>query len=185
MAAENRSLRALSRRRAVLAGGMTLAALMASARSSADTATSEASAPTEPPFSEAANASFQAATSAAKGVARKPGDPRVYGVLFYADWCPKCKVLKPELERARLEDQLDNEDVLFVRLDLTDKTTSHQAKLMASALGLEDFYVENEGRTGFMLLIDPNSGQAIDRQTKELTAEEISRRIDMALKKLI
>jgi thiol-disulfide isomerase/thioredoxin len=139
----------------------------------------------EAPFQQAASAQFDAAARAAGKAPARAGEPRVYGVLFYADWCPKCKVLKPELERARLEDQLDNEDVLFVRLDLTDETTSHQAQLMANALGLEDFYVENEGRTGFMLLIDPTSGQAIDRLTKSLSAEEISARIDSALKKLI
>lgn len=139
----------------------------------------------ETPFQEAASAQFDAAARAAGTAPVKAGQPRVYGVLFYADWCPKCKVLKPELERARLEDQLDDEDVLFVRLDLTDETTSHQAQLMANALGLEDYYVENEGRTGFMLLIDPTSGQAIDRLTKSMSAEEISQRIDSALKKLI
>ena len=108
-------------------------------------------------------------------------EPEVIGVLFYADWCGSCKVLDPAIQKARDKSDLDNDEVLFVRLDLTDATTRYQSELMAQALGIDGFYKENEGSTGFMVLVDADTKIVITRLTKQMDASEITKRVHGAI----
>ena len=105
------------------------------------------------------------------------------GVLFYADWCNSCKVLDPQIQKARADSELDNGSVLFVSLDLTDETTSHQSKLLMESLGMGEVYAAHEGTTGFMLLVDAESKEVMTRLTKELDAEGISDLVSKAVAK--
>ena len=109
--------------------------------------------------------------------------PEVLGVLFYADWCGSCKVLDPEIQKARGKSNLDHEPVLFVRLDLTDATQRYQAGLMASSLGLGDFYEKNAGATGFMLLVDAETKEVISMLTKTMDAAAITSEVKAAIDK--
>jgi thiol-disulfide isomerase/thioredoxin len=106
-------------------------------------------------------------------------EPKTVALLFYADWCGSCKALDPLVKEARSE--LDNEPVLFVTLDHTDPATSRQAAMMARALGLEEVYKEHAGRTGFLLLVDRDSKQALSPITRETTPEKIKRAIEQSL----
>ncbi len=108
--------------------------------------------------------------------------PAVYGVLFYADWCGSCKALDPKITQAREEAELDTQDVLFVTLDLTDEVTKHQAAMMASTLGISDVYESNAGKTGFMLLLNAESGEKFSQLTNKLEAADIATRIQEAVK---
>jgi len=107
--------------------------------------------------------------------------PEVLGVLFYADWCGSCKVLDPIIKKARGKANLDNDAILFVRLDLTDATQRHQSALMAHTLGLSDFYNKNGGATGFMLLVNAETKEVITRLTKNMNATEITKQVRNAL----
>jgi len=109
--------------------------------------------------------------------------PEVIGVLFYADWCGSCKVLDPAIEKARGKSDLDNNPILFVRLDLTNATTRHQSELMAQTLGMGDFYEKNAGKTGFMLLVDADTKEVISTLTKAVDANEISDKVNAAISK--
>lgn len=100
-------------------------------------------------------------------------DAKLYVVKFHADWCGSCRVLGPNIVKARGKAGLDDEAVLFVTLDLTDATKRNQAGLMASAIGLGDFYEQNAGKTGFALLIDADSGETKGRLTKDMDATKI------------
>ncbi len=108
--------------------------------------------------------------------------PAVYGVLMYADWCGSCKALDPKISQAREEANLDQQDILFVRWDLTDEVTSHQAKMMAAVLGLSDLYEANAGKTGFMLLVDADSGEKLAQLTTKHEAAEIATKIQASIK---
>ena len=110
-------------------------------------------------------------------------EPEVLGVLFYADWCGSCKVLEPEIEKARGKADLDNEAVLFVRLDLTDATRRHQAAMLASSLGLGESFARNGGATGFMLLVDADTKEVISMVTKKSDAAEITDQVKAAILK--
>ena len=108
--------------------------------------------------------------------------PAVYGVLMYADWCGACKALDPKINQARKDANLDNQEVLFLRWDLTNETTQHQALMMASALGLSDVYAANAGKTGFMLLLDAESGKRLAMLTVKQDSEEIASEIKNSIK---
>jgi thiol:disulfide interchange protein len=104
--------------------------------------------------------------------------PQLYAVAFHADWCGSCKVLGPNVVKARGKADLDNQNVLFVKLDLTNKTTRHQSSLMAAALGISDFYTENNGKTGFVLLVNSATGETVGKLTKDMDAGQISMLIE-------
>ena len=108
--------------------------------------------------------------------------PAVYGVLFYADWCGSCKALDPKITQAREEAKLDTQDILFVTLDLTDEIAKHQSALMAATLGITDVYEANAGKTGFMLLLDADSGQKLAQVTKKYESAEIAAKIQESIK---
>ena len=101
----------------------------------------------------------------------------LYAVTFHADWCGTCKRLEPELIEARTKGDLDTQNVLFVTLDLTDDTTKHQAALMASALGISDFYESNRGKTGFVLLVNGKTGETVGRIKGDTKAAKIEKKV--------
>lgn len=107
--------------------------------------------------------------------------PAVYGVLFYADWCGSCKTLDPKVTEARKEAKLDNQDILFVTLNLTDETTKHQAAMMAATLGISDLYERNAGKTGFMLLLNAETGEKLAQLTKKMEVGDIATRIQASV----
>ena len=120
---------------------------------------------------------FMAAPLAVNAMAAKS---KITAVAFHADWCGSCQKIGPQLEKARGQADLDNMDVLFVKLDLTNATTRHQSALLASAIGLGDFYKENNGKTGFVLLVNEN-GEHVGKITKEHSSKDI---IDLIKSKL-
>lgn len=109
---------------------------------------------------------------------KMPTNPSpLYAISFHADWCGSCKVLSPKVKEAKSIGDLGNKNVLFVRLDLTDKTTSHQSALLASTLGIEAFYKSNNGKTGFILLVNSSTGETVGKITKDMDANQISETI--------
>ncbi len=121
------------------------------------------------------------ASNTAPGVGVKP---MIYAVMMHADWCGTCKALGPKITQAREKDKLDSKNLLFVKLDLTDETTTHQAAMMAAALGISELYESNAGKTGFMLLINAETGEKIARITNNLDAKSISEHITEAINAL-
>lgn len=97
----------------------------------------------------------------------------LYAVAFHADWCGSCQTLGANVVKARGKADLDNKDVLFVKLDLTNAATRHQSSLMASALGLGEFYKTNAGKTGFVLLVNAKNGEVVGKLTKDHDAGAI------------
>ena len=114
-------------------------------------------------------------------VSSEGGKPAVYAVMMYADWCGTCKALDPKITQARENGKLDAKDVLFVRLDLTNETTQHQAAMMAAALEITELYESNAGKTGFMLLINAKTSEKIALITNKLDANSIAENITEAI----
>ncbi|MCI0387850.1 MAG: thioredoxin domain-containing protein [Acidobacteria bacterium] len=105
--------------------------------------------------------------------------PKVLGVLFYADWCGSCKALEPKLDQVKRGFQ--GQPILFTRFDLTDDFTNDQSARYAALLGLENYYRENAGKTGYMLLIDAQSKKLLGKITKLNSPEEIKTMLTQTL----
>jgi hypothetical protein len=45
---------------------------------------------------------------------------------------------------------------------MTDATTKSQSAMLARAIGLQDHYMENDGKTGFLLVIDAQTNRVVD-----------------------
>ncbi|MBD3616210.1 MAG: hypothetical protein HUJ22_06505 [Gracilimonas sp.] len=106
-------------------------------------------------------------------------DPAVITMYMYADWCGACQAIKPKMAEAVRE--FEGEPVLFTKMDMTDDFTAHQSKLLASRLGLSEIFEKNEGMTGFVLLIDAESHEILDKITRDDDTEEMARKITAAL----
>jgi hypothetical protein len=79
-----------------------------------------------------------------------------------------------------LRNKFDGKSVLFVTLDFTNRTTHHQAELLASALGMDDTYEENRG-TGFILLLDGQKRNILARLRSNQTLKEMGAALDELL----
>lgn len=111
--------------------------------------------------------------------ASKIEPPKLLAVLFYADWCGSCKALDPKLNQVKRDFQ--GQPVLFTRFDLTDDFTNDQSARYAALLGLENYYRENDGKTGYMLLIDAQSKKLFGKITKLNSTEEIKTMLTQAI----
>ncbi len=107
--------------------------------------------------------------------------PKVMAVYFYADWCPNCKVLSPIFAQARADAGLDDMEVLFVTMNLTNKETIHQSILLASALGIADFLKAQGSGTGYVALLDARSKKEITRFDRSAASAQIADAINKAL----
>ncbi|HEY5552644.1 MAG TPA: thioredoxin domain-containing protein [Opitutaceae bacterium] len=117
---------------------------------------------------------------AAATASAEAAKPKVVGLLFYADWCSSCKVLEPKLDAIKKD--FAGQPVLFTRVDFTDDFTKEQSDLLASYMGIDDAYVEQGRKTGFMLLIDTESKQVLGRLVKTQSEAELKAGIEAALK---
>jgi thiol-disulfide isomerase/thioredoxin len=104
--------------------------------------------------------------------------PQVIALNFYADWCDKCQALKPELEQATAASA--GEPVLFVTLDQTDRD-SRQAEYHVAALGLADVWKDHAGKTGYVLLVDPQTKQSVGTVKSDFDAQAIEEALDQAV----
>jgi thiol-disulfide isomerase/thioredoxin len=110
-------------------------------------------------------------------------EAKLLAVEVWAEWCPSCRILDPELQRARMGDALDDLPVLFIKLDYTDKTTINQAKMQGKALGLEEFMKANGAGTGYVALLDAATKKELARFTKDSKALDITKVIKENLAK--
>ncbi len=92
-------------------------------------------------------------------------------LYFSAQWCPNCHALNPTLEEARSKGRLDDKDVLFVTLDLTNKTTIHQSLMLAEALGVTDFVKSQGSSTGYVAILDASTHKELAHFDRTATAD--------------
>jgi len=119
--------------------------------------------------------------SNAQPTAKEAVKPALIALYFYADWCPVCKLLSPKVAAARKSGALDDKDILFVTLNLTDKTTIHQSLLLASALGVSDFVRSQGSGTGYIAILDTDSKKERLRLDGSATSEDIVQKIPALL----
>jgi len=91
--------------------------------------------------------------------------PAIVAITMHADWCGTCQALNPKLEKVKGD--LKDQGVLFTRFDFTDESTIKQSELMANWIGISDLFEErkNDGKTGFVILIDAETFEVLERIT--------------------
>lgn len=99
----------------------------------------------------------------------------VIAMYMYADWCGACQAIKPKMEAAKQE--FTGKPVLFAKMDMTNDFSAHQSKLLASRLGLLEIFNQNEGKTGFVLLVDANTSEIIGKITTDDDVQGIVKKI--------
>lgn len=105
--------------------------------------------------------------------------PKIIALQFYADWCPGCKALQPKLDEAMAN--AADQPCLFVKLDMTEKD-SHQSEFMLAALGYGDLWVENAGKTGYVLLVNSETKKVVGTITSGQSVRDMNATLNKALK---
>jgi thiol-disulfide isomerase/thioredoxin len=107
--------------------------------------------------------------------------PDLVAVYVYADWCPHCRILKPLIDVARQEGGLDQKNILFVGLNLTDKKSIHQSILLAQQLGIGEYLKAQGSGTGYLAILTPDTGQELLRFQSDTTSSDILKKINSLL----
>jgi len=103
----------------------------------------------------------------------------VIGVKMDAEWCGKCQAMNPKLDNVMPE--FKDDGILFVKFNMTDEFTTKQAGLLAERMNLKSLFDDHKGSTGYMVLLDADSGEVLDTLQSELTEEELISKIRSAL----
>ncbi|HWB74357.1 MAG TPA: hypothetical protein VG755_05365 [Nannocystaceae bacterium] len=105
--------------------------------------------------------------------------PRVIAVKWWHVTCPACKELDPRY--ADVMASFDESEVLFVTLDMSTALSRQQSALMASALGIRDFYDDVFGSSGFVVLFDATTKRELGKLSATQQNDEMKRSIRDAL----
>ena len=103
----------------------------------------------------------------------------VYALKFHADWCPKCKSLKPVYDA--VVKSFSDKPVGFIKLDVTDETKTKQSGETMKELGLEAIWAKNKGKNGFIMLVDAETKESIKVLKAGTTEEQATEAINDAL----
>lgn len=112
--------------------------------------------------------------------AADPVEPKVVGLMFFADTCASCKVLDPKIQAVKGE--FVEQPILFATFDHSNDGTKAQSAMLAAALGVGDIYAAQEKASGFLVLVDAKTKQPVGKLTRDMSEEDIKAEINKALK---
>jgi thiol-disulfide isomerase/thioredoxin len=110
--------------------------------------------------------------------AQEKESPRLYAVLFHADYCSVCKAISPTI--STLKQNMKEQDVKFVKFDFTNKESEAKSKELAKSLGLSSVLESNRG-TGYVVLIDAKTKEEKGKLTRKQSADEMAATIEKVL----
>lgn len=102
----------------------------------------------------------------------------ILAVTFESQWCGPCKILKPKFSKARA--QTPNLPIRYVTLDFTFRAQSEYDDL-ARKEGFLSVYNSYKSATGFVVLVDPVTGDTLDVITADYSAKAITRALARAV----
>jgi len=105
----------------------------------------------------------------------------LWAVAFHADWCGTCKMLSPKM--AEVRPSLDGHPIQFKKMDLTNEATTAEAKKLAVELGISKLFEANDGKTGYIVLLDPDTKQPVGKVGASMTVPEIKGQFKLSLAK--
>ncbi|RKR00055.1 thioredoxin domain-containing protein [Maricaulis maris] len=105
--------------------------------------------------------------------------PRLAAVMFRSSWCSACRIIEPRVEDVRAD--YEDAAIGWVKFDFT-LGRRESLRELAEAEGLTDIYSEAAGSTGFMLLIDRETGQVFEMITMDYGRDQIREALDRWLR---
>lgn len=109
-------------------------------------------------------------------------DQPLLAVMFYSNWCGACLILDPRIEMVK--PVFKDRPVDFVKFDFSYSLVRGKAlQQLAKEKNLGEIYRNNKGKTGFMLLVNPNSSQVLDVITMNDSANDIAIKLDHYLRR--
>ena len=105
--------------------------------------------------------------------------PNLVAVYVYADWCPRCPIVGPIY--GQIAEDYGADDVLFVKLDVTDQRTRHQMGLLADVLDIK-WLPKNQRQSGMITLIDREQQIVLATLTGPDQLRDLEDKLDEALR---
>ena len=99
--------------------------------------------------------------------ADSPAAPKATLVKIHADWCGTCTMLDSTWQALRNE---YGENVRFVVLDVTDRSTVERSRAEAERLGIADLFDRYKSSTGTVAIVDSGTGKVVRVLRGELDA---------------
>lgn len=96
--------------------------------------------------------------------------PRLVAAMFRSSWCSACRILEPRVDDVRAE--FADAPIDWVRFNFTWGERDGLREL-AIAEGIEPLYDQFAGSTGFLVLMDRDSGQVFEIITMRYGRAEI------------
>jgi len=106
--------------------------------------------------------------------------PAVIAIKFHADWCGYCKAMGSVFEE--LQAKYDQQPVLFVTFDQTRSYKAQQSKYLAHAMDLQDVWNRHGGKTGFVLLIDAETNDVVERLDHQQSLKDMGAALQRAVR---
>ncbi len=122
---------------------------------------------------EAPSVSAPSVSTATKAAANKAVVTKTKAVLIYADWCGSCKILDPQIEKARAMGHIPGLE--FVVLDYTTKDDANfyaQAETAGVGQAVRT-YLDGTVKTGQLVLVDVDDNKVIKKIDKTFEAPQI------------
>jgi len=91
-------------------------------------------------------------------------EPRLVAAMFRSSWCGACRVLEPRVEDVR--EEMAGEPIGWVRFNFTWGQRD-ALRGLAEEEGIAPLYDELAGRTGFLVLMDRETGQVFEIVTMD------------------
>ena len=113
-------------------------------------------------------------TQAAFKPSSKSVNPDYLVVKFHADWCGNCVAMGSSFED--LQEKFKDDNIEFVKFDLTDKETTANADAKAKQIGISSILEDNR-KTGFILIIDNTTKEILYKLTKKDNADVMEGKI--------
>ena len=98
-----------------------------------------------------------------------------YVVKMHAEWCGVCKIMEPKMPAVKAA--FKNTSVKFLHFDFTNETTTARAKAEAKTRNISTALTEHRGRTGFLAIINAQTGENIGQVSGWLTPERMIKNI--------
>ncbi len=108
--------------------------------------------------------------------AEASGEPRLVAAMFRSSWCGACRILEPRIEDVR-EDLGETAAVDWVRFNFTWGERD-SVRDLAVEEGIEDVYDQFAGGTGFLVLMDRETGQVFEIVTMQYGRAEIREAVE-------